>query len=291
MFRNKLFAAVLLMLFSGAAIAAADGVKVDAVVLRLLHEADAPAQRSGVLTKIHAREGDAVSKGDLLAELDQREAELAEQAARVEWEIAQRRAENDVQVRYASKANEVAAAELRRSEESIVSFPKSISRSQIDVERLEVEKTALEREQAEQDQRLLAMEVEVKKSAVSAARLERRLRQIVAPIDGVVVEAPARLGEWLEPGELAFRLVGIDRLKAEGFIAAADVARVTPGAEALVRLSADGDSALMGRVVFVSPEVDPINNQVRVWAEVENKNRLLRPGQHAEMTIQVSDSE
>lgn len=282
---------IALLVFGSCIAATAEDVKVDAVVLRLLHEADAPAQRPGVLTKIHVREGDSVSKGDLLAELDQREAELAEQASRVEWEIAKRRAENDVQVRYASKANEVAAAELRRSEESIVSFPKSISRSQIDVERLEVEKTALEREQAEQDQRLLSMEVEVKKSAVHAARLERRLRQIVAPLDGVVVEAPARLGEWLEPGELAFRLVSVDRLKAEGFIAAADAARVKPGSAALVRLSADDDSAVVGRVVFVSPEVDPINNQVRVWAEVENKARLLRPGQHAEMTIQVDDSE
>jgi macrolide-specific efflux system membrane fusion protein len=41
----------------------------------------------------------------------------------------------------------------------------------------------------------------------------------------------------------------------------------------------------VGRVAFVSPEVDPITGQVRVWAEIENRNGRLRTGQSAKMKI------
>jgi macrolide-specific efflux system membrane fusion protein len=40
-----------------------------------------------------------------------------------------------------------------------------------------------------------------------------------------------------------------------------------------------------GTIVFVSPEVDPITGQVRVWAEIDNREGKLRPGQPARMVI------
>lgn len=260
-------------------------VAVDSVVLRLIDEASAPALRSGALIAIRVKEGDAVERGQVLAELDSREAALAVKAAEHELAIADEEATNDVQVRFSAKAHEAARAELRRSEESIRSFPKSVSQSQIDVERLEVEKTALEKEQAEQIQLLAQLEVKVKQAAVDAARLELAQRSITAPLDGVVVEAPVKLGEWLEPGQSVVRLVNTARLKAEGFIAAPHAKRVTPGQRAMLTV-AGGEQRFTGVVVFVSPEVDPINNQVRVWAEIENTDGLLRPGQRAEMMIE-----
>lgn len=260
-------------------------VEVESVVLRLLDEADAPAQRPGVLVRIRAKEGDRVQKGQVLGELDMRDAELAEQVAKLELSIAEEKASNDIQVRFAAKAHQTAAAELRRSEVSIANFPKSVSQSQIDVERLEVQKTLLEKEQAEHNQKLLAMEVDVKAGAVDAARLERLQRRIVAPLDGVVVEAAARLGEWLEPGELAFRLVNTNRLKAEGFVTAQQAQSMAVGDSARLTLAGEPQS-YSGRLVFISPEIDPINNQVRVWAEIENEAGRLRPGQRAELLIQ-----
>ncbi len=262
------------------------GIPVESVVLRLLHEANAPAQQAGVLTSILVREGDRVKQGEVLAELDSREAEIAERAAKVELSIAAEKAANDVQVRFAAKSHEVAVAELRRSEESIKSFAKSVSQSQVDVERLEVEKTALEKEQAEHSQRLGTMEVQLKQTLSDAARLARTQRRIVAPLDGVVVEAAAKLGEWLEPGELAFRLVNAERLKAEGFVTAQDAGRLKPGIKVMLTLPGDGRT-FPGRIVFISPEIDPINDQVRLWAEIENAEQLLRPGQRAKMQALV----
>ncbi len=44
-------------------------------------------------------------------------------------------------------------------------------------------------------------------------------------------------------------------------------------------------SSFAGQIVFVSPEVDPITGQVRVWAEIDNKDSRLRPGQPAKMVV------
>ncbi len=41
-----------------------------------------------------------------------------------------------------------------------------------------------------------------------------------------------------------------------------------------------------GHIVFVNPEIDPLNSQVRVWAEVENPDLKLRPGMQATLTIE-----
>lgn len=268
---------------------ASDGVAVDSVVLRLIHEADAPAQEAGVVAEIAVREGDVVSKGDLLAQIDDAKSRLAVRSAELQLAIASAKARNDVQVRFAAKAREVAAAELRRSEESISAFPKSVSESQLDVERLTLQRTTLEEEQAQHEQELERLEMELRGAELAAARLDNKRRQITAPLDGVVVEVAAKLGEWLEPGQQAFRLVNTDRLKAEGFVSAAEAARPLRGAR--VRLTVPDDPReYTGRVEFVSPEIDPINNQVRVWAEVDNPHGALRPGQHAQMTI-VPDPE
>jgi len=43
--------------------------------------------------------------------------------------------------------------------------------------------------------------------------------------------------------------------------------------------------AFSGKIAFISPEVDPITGQVRVWAEVDNRDGRLRPGQAAMMKV------
>jgi len=121
-------------------------IKVESVVLRLLEEAEVPAQESGVVTSVAVREGQRVNKGELLTQIDDQVPRLAADAAKAQFEIARAKATNDVQIRFAKKSLEVSVAELRRSTESIERFPKSVSQSQLDVEKLNVEKNQLESE-------------------------------------------------------------------------------------------------------------------------------------------------
>ena len=100
-----------------------------------------------------------MKKGEVLAQIDDQVARMAELAAKLKYDVAHEKATNDVQVRYARKAAEVAEAELERSTESIARFAKSVSESQLDVERLTVEKTRLEAEQAEHNQQIAMLEM------------------------------------------------------------------------------------------------------------------------------------
>jgi macrolide-specific efflux system membrane fusion protein len=265
---------------------ASDAFEVESVVLRLLHEAEVPAQEAGMVINVAVREGQRVKKGELLAQLDDQVPRLALDAAKAQFEIARAKASNDVRIRFAQKSLEVSEAELRRSTESIERFPKSVSQSQLDVERLNVQKNRLESEQAIQEQKIAQLEMNAKQNELTATQAEVTRRRIVAPFDGVVVQVYARQGEWVEPGQKALRVINVDRLKAEGFVTSEQAAPNLESTPVRISVDSNGESkAFEGTIVFVSPEVDPITSQVRVWAEIDNRDGQLRPGQAAKMVV------
>jgi macrolide-specific efflux system membrane fusion protein len=264
----------------------AASITVDSVVLRLLEEAEVPAQEAGVVTSLAVREGQRVKQGELLAQIDDEVPRLAAEAVQAQYDIARAKAANDVRRRFAKKSLEVSEAELRRSMESIERFAKSVSQSQLDVERLTVQKNQLEAEQADHEHEVATLEMKAQENELTAARAQVARRRIIAPFDGVVVQTYVRRGEWVEPGQKALRIINVDRLKAEGFVPSAGTFADLSGKP--VSLEIEGLSErgpVGGTVLFVSPEVDPINGQVRVWAEIDNREGSLRPGQPARMVI------
>ena len=261
-------------------------IDVQSVVLRLLEEAEVPAQEAGVITNVAVREGQRVKQGELLTQIDDQVAKLAAEATKAKYEIAKAKATNDVRLRFAQKSTEVSQAELRRSTESIERFAKSVSQSQLDVEKLTVQKNQLEGEQATQEQLVATLEMRQQEVELNAARTQIARRRVVAPFDGVIVQIYARKGEWAEPGQKALRIVNVDRLKAEGFIRAEDAKENVVGRSIRLVIEPGGEqSTFVGKIVFVSPEVDPITGQVRIWAEIDNRDGRLRPGQQARMVV------
>jgi macrolide-specific efflux system membrane fusion protein len=156
----------------------------------------------------------------------------------------------------------------------------------LDVEQLTVQKNRLEAEEAEHEQTIAGLEMRAQENELNAAKAQIARRKIVAPFDGTIVQVYVRKGEWAEPGQKALRIVNAGRLKAEGFIRAEDATTIAPGkAIELTVTFNDKPQAFSGKIAFVSPEVDPITGQVRVWAEVENRDGKLRPGQAAKMKV------
>jgi macrolide-specific efflux system membrane fusion protein len=215
---------------------------------------------------------------------------MAERSAKLAFDAAHEKASSDVDIRYAKKAAEVAEAELNRSNESIEHFAKSVSQSQLDVEKLTLDKSRLEAEQAEHERQIATFEMNSKESEWSAAKLQVARRRVVAPFDGIIVQIYVRLGEWVEPGQKALRIVSVDHLKAEGFLSAQDARPGLVGAPVRLTLDLPGQpgAAFEGKLVFVSPEIDPITGQVRVWADIDNHDSRLRPGQPVKMTVGAS---
>jgi macrolide-specific efflux system membrane fusion protein len=274
---------------------AADAVVIDSVVLRPLVEAEVPARQTGVLASIAVEEGAAVQAGDLLASLDDRAAKLAVAKAELERAQVHAKATNELRIEYADKALEVARAEMMRSSESNDKFARSISQSQLDVERLTVEKLELERRQAEHDLEIDRFELQLKENAVETAKLDLDLHGVRAPFAGVVALVRGRAGEWVEPGAPVLRLVAVDRLRAEGFAPASILGKVAVGSRATFAASRDNDAVsaaggVEGVLKFISPEIDPVTSQVRVWAEIDNRQGELRPGEHGELKLQTTEA-
>lgn len=272
---------------------AAAPLVVESVVLQPVAEAEIPARAAGVLIRVAAAEGARVEPGQLLATLDARRASIALKAAEAERNQVAARAANELKRQYADKALEVARAELARSQESIAQYARSVSQSQIDVERLTVEKLELERRQAEHELRLEQFELARQDAAVAAAKLELELHAVRAPFAGVVALVRGRVGEWVQPGAAVLRLVGVDALRAEGFVGAdaAPSALVGAPAELVVERGAGAPPRrYRGVLKFVSPEIDPVARQVRVWAEIDNADGELRVGEQGRLEITPGES-
>jgi len=106
------------------------------------------------------------------------------------------------------------------------------------------------------------------------------------------VEVMHRVGEWVQPGEAILRVLQINRLRAEGFVLADRPIPGLLGASALVKIpqSTGAQIERRGKVVFVNPEVDPVNNQRRIWIEFDNADLVLLPGMLGTATVELPGS-
>lgn len=262
-------------------------IRIDSAQLTLIEQADISASESGLLSNVQVREGQMVESGEVLARVDDREARILRERAMTELKLARSAAENDVTVRFAKLAAAVAKAELLRAQESNEKFPKSVSATEIDRLKLLADKAELEIEQAELTLNQAQLALQVKTYDIDKASLSLERRQLKAPFPGMVVQSKKHRGEWVEPGTPVMRLIRLDRLRAEAFLSAKDLPQNLVGRKVMfvVQTSSADSPKHEGELVFVSPEVDPVNGQVRIWAEIANQELKLRPGQTASLII------
>jgi len=275
---------------------AAEGEPVlERCIVSLVEEAEVPAREAGVLLELQIREGDVVSRGDLIARIDDSQPDFDRRKAVAEHAKAQAKAESDVDVRYAVAAEQVAKAEYDKANESNNRVPGSVTRVELDRLQLTWKRGELQIEQAQVERKLATMAVQSQEVDIAAAEDAINRRKILAPLDGVVVRVYPHLGEWMQPGDPLARVVRADRLRVEGFVDAArfdpDKVRDRP-VTVEVTLADERVETFKGRIVFTSPIVES-GGEYLVWAEVENRQLeaghpeewMLRPGQTVQMTI------
>ena len=83
------------------------------------------------------------------------------------------------------------------------------------------------------------------------------------------------------------RIIRLNKLRAEAFISSKNIPHDLVGRPVtlLADLPDKPQSKFTGKLVFVNPEIDPVNAQVRVWAEIDNTEMILRPGQTGSLII------
>src|SRR5262245_6634208 len=272
--------------------ARAGEVTVESVVVSLIAEVEVAAEEAGPLVELAVTEGNRVKTGELLARQDDRDAALHVERSQIALKHAQEQAKSTVKLLRAEEVLKLAKLELDRAVAANQDVARAVSETQLSKLRLEVRRAELDVEQAGEDRAAAGRAVEAAANELAIAQRARERRQILSPMEGVVVEVRRHAGEWLEPGKTVLRLVRDDRLRAAGFVKVEQLTASLDGQPAtlLVTLADGKETAFTGRVAFVSPEANPINRQVKLIAEFDNQGGRLRAGLPAKMTIRTGQA-
>src|SRR5438552_17365565 len=90
-------------------------VQITHCLVSLIEDVQVPAREAGALNSVAVVEGQYVTQGQLLAQIDDRQPKLDKVAAELERDAALVKAQDDIEVRYSQAAFAVAGAELERA--------------------------------------------------------------------------------------------------------------------------------------------------------------------------------
>jgi multidrug efflux pump subunit AcrA (membrane-fusion protein) len=255
-----------------------------------------PARESGQLVSVAVREGQQVTKEQLLAQIDDSMVRKGEEVARYKLQQAELEAKDDVNIRYAKASADVASADLAKSLETNKKVPNTVPETELRKQWLEKERSLLGIEKAGRDFEVAGLAVESKRAEHSATKLDVDRRQIKAPMDGFVEKRIAHVGDWLKQGDPVLQMQRLDRLRIEGFVDATGPNSVLPSevdgrtVRVDIALARGQEAHLRGKIDHVSSGVEA-GSQFLIKAEVINEQRdghwVLRPGMTADMTVEL----
>jgi membrane fusion protein, multidrug efflux system len=248
--------------------------------IKLVDQVMLASDRPGVIGRLTATEGTAVAR-------DEQVVRLLDDVTRARLARAEKEVGNDIEIRYARKAADVARIEFDKALLANQRVPGAIPDIEINRLRLARERSVLQIEQAEHT-------FELNRLARDEAAAELNTFQIAAPFDGIVTNVYKRTGEAVVQGEPILELTSTRRIRIEGYVNVADAWRVQAGDRVEARLDipdVDLDverETFGGRIVFVDVTVEKVSRKVRVWAEVENRDDILRAGLNATMVVHLT---
>ncbi|MDB4974160.1 MAG: efflux transporter, family, subunit [Myxococcaceae bacterium] len=219
-------------------------------------------QLSGRISALYVHEGDKVKANEILVRLDADEAALRIQ------QTAAGAAQAKAQYELARAEYERAAPLLQRG---------TITPQQL--QRLEAQRDAL-------------------KSAVESASLANSDAQRVhgnttirAPFAGIISKVPVEVGEiaTMMPPTVLLRLVDLSSVDVRVRVHERELSRVAIGDPIEAKFPSSNQKAL-GKVTFISPEIDPKTRNAEVVTRIPNADSALRAGMFAEISIKPKTS-
>ena len=127
-----------------------------------------------------------------------------------------------------------------------------------------------------------------RKSELELARQQLKDTGVVAPLDGIVQEKRASVGEYLAAGAPVVNIVRMDPLRLRAEIPERESRTVRNGQD--VRVTVEGDTNVyLGKIKRLSPVIAEQNRVLVVEADVRN-NGTLRPGSFAHAEIVTNDA-
>lgn len=110
---------------------------------------------------------------------------------------------------------------------------------------------------------------------------------VYAKISGVVNEVSVSEGQYVAEGTPIIRLESFSQLWVEADVYPGEVSQIRPGTMIKVSVNGIGDEEQTATINFISPQIDPASQLLKVRATIRNKGNL-QPGMQATVLLAVA---
>jgi membrane fusion protein (multidrug efflux system) len=124
----------------------------------------------------------------------------------------------------------------------------------------------------------LRMSVAQSKIRWERAQLSLDHAHVKAPVDGVIAQRLVKIGDRVGQSSKLFEMVNLSRLIAYVHVPGQGMQNLTLGQRAMVTTDFLPGSKFEGRILRISPVVDPSSGTFKVTLELAADDRRLRPG-------------
>ena len=218
------------------------------------------ARVAGRLAEVLVREGDRVTKGQLLARFETNE---------LQSRVNERQSALD-----AARADARWTARDLGDKETLAKR-NIVSQSALDAARATAENKA--------------SMVSVAEAQLEIAQRNLGDAQVKAPFDGVVGERIANQGESLPIDGKILALLDTSHVEVAAQMPAADVVRLKVDQPVTVTLEGFGDREFQGRITRISPTAQPGSRSIPVYVEITDRHDALRGGLFAMGSVVVAE--
>ncbi len=227
--------------------------------------ADVKSEYTGIVKEVFVTEWVKVKKGDPLASLDTRENEVLQQKARAAVEVARA---NILQAEVAERRA------VREYERAVKLKDEGLITQQ------SLDDANTEREAARARIEAARANLKVAEGDVQHADTRFSKSVIRSPVNGMVAARNVNIGDFVGEmgGKPMFRIVDNRILELTVTVRSGEMAAVQVGQPLTFSTDALPGRVFTGKVMFINPAVNEADRSVKVVAEVENRDELLKGG-------------
>ena len=241
----------------------------------------------GTIISLRAREGEKVSAGQVIVEIDNRDASAQLQKADAGLRQAQEGlAEVEQAINAAKSAQAAAEANQRLADSTNARYRalldrKSVSPQEFDEARSKQEMAEAEARRAADNLKMLAAKrqqalagIDQAKAEIATARVFVSYARITSPISGVVVSKNTEVGSTATPGAPLLTIEDSSRYRLEVAVEESRLGKIGMGQRARVRIDALGGDDLEGGVSEITPAADPMSRSYSVKIDLPARQSL-----------------
>ena len=248
------------------------------------------AEVAGIVKAIHVREGQLVRGGQLLLELDDRPYQLdleSLEADRLRYlsELLLERQFSSSETSSSAPKEKLNKVEKEYNRMRQLFQKGMISKAEFERISHQYEMALIEAGEKKEEIRAAVKGLTQAEVRVKKARLDLEKTKIKAPFSGIIWGINVAQGQSINAGTELFSLVDVGQVKVMAKVLESEVEKVKVGREATLVFSAYPGKKFKGKVVAISPVIDPEERTCSVVISVANPKGEIKPGMHAEVEI------